>query len=167
MHRRFIAVAALATMAACDRPTPPTEPAGLVPFNKTAAAKTNEWFDLTSTAFNMCVPESVDFEGKLHQVLTEETSGNTTTFKIHQNFARVVGIGLVTGAEYVLPDVVNVTGEFSNEPPFPFSQEFHRTANIISTGDIGNVRIHIIQTITFDGTNFIVEDRKFVIECRG
>lgn len=167
MHRRFIAVAALAIMAACDRPAPPTAPVSLVPFERTAAVKTNEWIETNVFAFNMCVPEDVLLQGKIHQVLTQETSGSTTSFKLHQNFARVEGVGQVTGAKYVIPLVVNATGEFSNEPPFPFSQEVHQIANIISSGSIDNVRIHIIQTVTFDGTNFIVEDRKFVIECRG
>jgi Flp pilus assembly protein TadG len=168
MSRRFVLVAALLGLAACDQPTAPTSALSSdLRLASASGTKMNEWLDISGTAFNECVPEDVFLSGRVHIVLTESLSGSTLTAKIHENFNDLKGVGLTSGDTYHLNLAVKADETLTVDPPFPFVEDISETAILVSNGPGDNLKIHIIETVTYDGTDFTFVVKKFVIDCRG
>jgi hypothetical protein len=168
MSRRIVGVAALFAMTACERPTAPTTPLSAnLKLASAAGTKTNEWLDISGNQPNPCNGEDTFLSGKLHVVTTQSTNGTVTTIKLHENFNDLKGVGLTTGDRYHLNAAAKVDLTMDAAPPFPFSGEELLTAELVSNGPGDNLKLFIIETVTFDGTTLTVEIKKIRIECHG
>lgn len=168
MSRRIVVVAALFAMTACERPTAPTTPLSANPkLTSAAATKTNEWVAISGNQPNTCNGEDTFLSGRVHVVMTQSTNGDVTTLKIHENFDDLKGVGLTTGDTYHLNAAIKVDETLDAAPPFPFSEDELLTAELVSDGPGDNLKILIIETFSFDGTDFTTTIKKVMIECHG
>jgi hypothetical protein len=62
---------------------------------------------------------------------------------------------------------VKVDETMDAAPPFPFTAEELLTAELVSNGPGDNLKLFIIETVTFDGTDTTFEIKKITIECHG
>ena len=171
MHRSTLAVLAVLTLVACERPTSPAAPV-VSPRTGTAVAsvkavsiKTNEWQDISGT-LTACDGAEVFLSGRIHVSTTTTLEPDASTVKIHENFDALEGVGS-DGLKYRLVAAAHAFEVHEAEPPFGVSQDVVINETLVSQSDADNLRIQIHQTVEFDGTNTTVTTKRMVTECRG
>jgi hypothetical protein len=137
------ALVSLALAGCSDSPAPPTAIADVADTPTRAVSVTqNHSETILLETTNPCVPEKVEFSGKVHSMRKELSDGS---IEIRTNFAGLKGVGLTTGTEYVLQQNSLVVVLEPSPPPFQQIIEFH--SRVIARGSTDDFHVFGERTI--------------------
>jgi hypothetical protein len=126
----------------------------------------------SSTTFTSCTGEAIAFEGFLHfKVHVDTTTSGTTHSSVELNWQDVKGVGLLSGASYVL--IEQISSSVNASGPFPAELNFEASAHFMRQGEDGtlvlgdDLHIKAFAHLTVNA-NGIVTVNRFgqTIECR-
>ena len=123
--------------------------AGLVavaPRDAAAEVLINEDVPIEEALDNPCTGEEVLVSGRAHQLLRVTENGNTYHFGRHFNAAGVTGVGVTSGARYVVGATFN--DEFTVAKGG--TQTSVQTLNVIGTGRTPNFLVRALFHVTID-----------------
>jgi len=123
--------------------------AGLVavaPRDAAAEVLLNEDVPIEETLDNPCTGETVLVSGRAHQLLRVTENGSSYHFGRHFNAAGVTGVGVTSGARYVLGATFN--DEFTIAKGG--TQTSVQTLNVIGTGRTPNFLVRALFHVTID-----------------
>jgi hypothetical protein len=120
--------------------------ATVTPRDAAAEVLINEDVPIEETLDNPCTGEEVLLSGRAHQLLRVTENGNTYHFGRHFNAAGVTGVGVTSGARYVLGATFN--DEFTIAKGG--TQMSVQTLNVIGTGRTPNFLVRALFHVTID-----------------
>jgi hypothetical protein len=120
--------------------------ATVTPRDAAAEVLINEDVPIEKTLDNPCTGEKVLLSGRAHQLLRVTENGNTYHFGRHFNAAGVTGVGVTSGARYVLGATFN--DEFTIAKGG--TQTSVQTLNVIGTGRTPNFLVRALFHVTID-----------------
>jgi hypothetical protein len=171
MKRSALFAFAFAGLAACETPISaptPREPSVSMP---SFATIFNESFPVSGLAFNSCPPqEFVEFEGRLHVLVTSEETPTEVSFKTHVNAQEIEGVGLTSGDIYRVEDNAKDEVTFTFLPTFSSEQEQDFRFRLIREGPEDNLWFRFTFRSSFDPARippFEFEIIRNDLECRG
>jgi hypothetical protein len=132
-----------------------------------AAQVLNEQVPVDGTITNDCNGEQVAFQGFIHirEAVTTDASGGQH-ISITENGHDITGVGLTTGAKYVIPvalhEDVNVNG---NNPENNVT--LTETLDVLAQGKVPNFKIKVLQHVTINANGEITSmTSEFETSCR-
>jgi hypothetical protein len=137
--------------------------ATVTPRDAAAEVLINEDVPIEETLDNPCTGEEVLLSGRAHQLLRVTENGNTYHFGRHFNAAGVTGVGVTSGARYVLGATFN--DEFTIAKGG--TQTSVQTLNVIGTGRTPNFLVRALFHVTIDANGDVHSDiDNYRSECR-
>src|SRR5688572_26397815 len=143
-------------LAGCDRPTEPlsaTRPLQQSLALKEGVTKEHIWYVDDYVFFSICAQELIQLGGREQVVVTTTVEEGKTTYRVHGNTARLTGVGLTSGAQYVFALTSHSLETYYSDPPFAFEGRQWGSGQVTAVKGEGQwTRIQIITSYSFDGT---------------
>ena len=151
-----IALLAIATLTACDRPVAPssrsmTPAVATVSSSDKSLATTltsdNQTLDVSGTMVSPCSGEAITYTGSIHIVSTTTQTADGVTLKYHLNTQNLSGVGQVTGGKYNINQVVKEGADLVI-PSGEESGSVAATYRIVGQGGLDNFASDVVYSFT-------------------
>ncbi len=113
-------------------------------------------------AYNSCNNEFVHVTGTEHVDRRVMQQAGATKVSLLINFANTKGVGMTTGARYVLGAVQHEV-DFADGPAF--STDYLLNEQLIGQGQASNLGLHLYQTFGWDGSHYTFTTNRYEASC--
>jgi hypothetical protein len=124
-------------------------------------------YEIDEVFFSRCSLEEIHLTGRGLLIITTKVEGSKTTVEVQDVETAMRGVGLATGREYIFNLSGHFKDTFDSEPPFTFTSKANSRQITVVKGEGQFTHIQGVYTMTFDGTNTVINERRFVDECPG